>query len=59
MLYNYIKIAFRNLRKNKVFSGINIFGLGLGLAVSMLILLFVAHEVSYDKFHKTTRAYSR
>jgi putative ABC transport system permease protein len=52
MLRNYLKIAFRNLLKHKVFSFINITGLALGLAVSMLILLYVSHEVSYDKFHK-------
>jgi len=52
MLRNYIKIAIRNLFRNKVFSFINIVGLSLGLAVSTLILLFVSHEVSYDKFHK-------
>ena len=52
MIRNYIKIAFRNLFRNKVFSFINIVGLSLGLAVSSLILLFVSHEVSYDRFHK-------
>ncbi len=52
MINNYIKIAIRNLFRNKVFSLINIVGLSLGLAVSTLILLFVSHEVSYDKFHK-------
>lgn len=52
MIKNYTKIAIRNLFRNKVFSFINIVGLSLGLAVSTLILLFVSHEVSYDKFHK-------
>jgi putative ABC transport system permease protein len=52
MIRNYLKIAFRNLLKHKVFSFINITGLALGLAVSMLILLYVSHEVSFDKFHK-------
>ncbi|GAB3524156.1 ABC transporter permease [Emticicia fontis] len=52
MLRNYLKIAIRNLIRNKVFSFINITGLALGLAVSTLILLFVSHEVSYDTFHK-------
>ncbi|MFN3849127.1 MAG: ABC transporter permease [Spirosomataceae bacterium] len=51
MIRNYLKIAFRNLFKNKVYSFINITGLALGLAVSMLILLYVSHEVSFDKFH--------
>ena len=51
MIRNYLKIAIRNLFRNKVFSFINITGLALGLAVSTLILLFVSHEMSYDKFH--------
>jgi putative ABC transport system permease protein len=51
MLQNYLKIALRNLLRNKVYSFINIAGLALGLTVSMLILLFVSHEVSFDKFH--------
>ncbi|RYU97571.1 ABC transporter permease [Emticicia agri] len=52
MLKNYIKIAFRNLLKNKIFSIINIAGLAIGMAVCMLILLYVSHELSYDKFHQ-------
>ncbi len=52
MLKNYIKIAFRNLWRNKVFSFINIFGLAIGMACSLLIFLFVKDERSYDLFHK-------
>jgi putative ABC transport system permease protein len=52
MLRNYLKIAIRTLFRNKVYSFINIAGLALGLAVSMLIILFVSHEISFDKFHK-------
>lgn len=52
MLKNYLKIAFRNLLKNKVFSFINIAGLAIGMAVCMLILLYVSHELSYDQFHQ-------
>lgn len=52
MLKNYLKIAFRNLLKNKIFSIINIAGLAIGMAVCMLILLYVSHELSYDKFHR-------
>lgn len=52
MIKNYFKIAFRNLQRNKIFSLINIFGLSVGLACAMLILLYVKDEVSYDKFHK-------
>ncbi len=52
MLKNYFKIAWRNLARNKVFSTINILGLSLGLAVVMLITLYVKDEVSYDRFHE-------
>lgn len=50
MLKNYIKIAFRNLKKNKLHSFINIFGLSLGIAVAILIFLFIQNEVSYDRW---------
>ena len=52
MLRNYLIIAFRNVRKNKVFSAINIFGLGIGLAACLLIFQFVTFELSYDKFNE-------
>jgi hypothetical protein len=52
MLSNYLKIAFRNLLRHKGFSFINIFGLGIGMASSILILLWIVEETSYDKFHK-------
>ncbi|MEX2347537.1 MAG: ABC transporter permease [Balneolaceae bacterium] len=52
MLQNYLKIALRNLFKNKVYSFINIFGLALGLASCIIILLYVSHESSYDKHHE-------
>lgn len=52
MFKNYFKVAFRNLWKNKGFSGINIIGLALGLACSLLILLWVQDERSVDAFHK-------
>ena len=51
MLKNYFKIAFRNLWRNKSFSAINIFGLALGLAICLLITLFVIDELSYDKWN--------
>ncbi|MBN2009422.1 ABC transporter permease [candidate division KSB1 bacterium] len=51
MLSNYIKISLRNLRKHKIYTFINIFGLSLGLACSMLILIYVLREASYDRFH--------
>ena len=52
MFKNYIKVALRNLLRNKLFSAINIFGLALGLATCLVILLFVQHELSYDRFNK-------
>ncbi|MEO5890547.1 MAG: ABC transporter permease [Ferruginibacter sp.] len=51
MFKNYFKIAFRNLWKNKVFSSINIIGLAIGLAASIMIMLFVFYEKSFDNFH--------
>jgi putative ABC transport system permease protein len=52
MLINYVKIALRNLRKNKIFSLINVAGLGLGIAVFILILEYVSFEKSYNLFHQ-------
>ena len=52
MLKNYIKVTFRNIFKNKVFSFINIVGLAVGMAVCILIMLWVQDEFSYDRFHK-------
>jgi ABC-type antimicrobial peptide transport system permease subunit len=51
MLRNYLKMALRNLWKNKGFSAINILGLTIGMASSLLILLWVRNELSYDRFH--------
>jgi putative ABC transport system permease protein len=52
MIRNYFKIAFRNLAKNKTYAGINIFGLALGLATCLLIILYISDELSFDKHHK-------
>ncbi|NER17337.1 FtsX-like permease family protein [Spongiivirga citrea] len=51
MIKNYIKIAWRNLLKNKLFSSINIFGLAVGLATCLLLILYILDETSYDKHH--------
>src|SRR6476469_4048688 len=51
MFKNYLKTAFRNLWRNKVFSLINIMGLALGLACSLLIMLWVNDEKNIDAFH--------
>jgi putative ABC transport system permease protein len=50
-MLNYFKIAWRNLRNNKVYSFINIAGLALGLACTILIALWIQNERSYDQFH--------
>ena len=52
MLKNYFTVAFRNLIRNKFYSSINIAGLSIGIAVSMLILFYIFDELSYDHFHK-------
>jgi putative ABC transport system permease protein len=51
MFKNYLKIAFRSLIKQKVYSSINILGLAAGIASCLLIVMFVREEFSYDKFH--------
>lgn len=50
MIRNYIKIAWRNILNNKVYSAINILGLAAGMAVALIIGLWVVNEFSYDKF---------
>ncbi|MBS1525760.1 MAG: ABC transporter permease [Bacteroidetes bacterium] len=52
MFKNYLKIAWRNLAKDKVFSFINILGLSIGITVCMMIFLFIMNEFSFDRFHK-------
>ncbi len=52
MIKNYLKIAFRNLWRHKVFSFINIMGLAVGMTACFLIFLYVRFELSYDSFHK-------
>lgn len=51
MIYNYLKIAIRNLKKYKFISFINIFGLTVGLTCCLLILIYILHELSYDAYH--------
>ncbi len=52
MFRNYLKIAWRNLVRNRAYSAINIIGLALGLATCLLIMLFVLDELSYDRFNE-------
>ncbi|RRB07560.1 ABC transporter permease [Larkinella rosea] len=51
MLQNYIKITLRTFWKNKLFSGLNIVGLGIGMAAVWLMALYVFDELSFDRFH--------
>lgn len=51
MLGNYVMIALRNLRKHLTYSMINIAGLSLGLATCLLLMVWIRHELSFDKFH--------
>jgi putative ABC transport system permease protein len=49
MFKNYLKVAFRNLNKNKSYAAINILGLALGLMVSIMVFMYVGNETSYEK----------
>ena len=51
MLRNYLKVAFRNFSKQKLYSAINVLGLAIGFAFCCMVALFVRHELSYDQFH--------
>jgi putative ABC transport system permease protein len=58
MFKNYFKTAWRNIRKNKLFSAINILGLSIGIAICFIIMLYVQDELSYDRFNvKADRTY--
>jgi ABC-type antimicrobial peptide transport system permease subunit len=59
MIKNYFKIAWRNLIKNKVSSLINIGGLAVGMAVAILIGLWIWDELSYDKYHQNYDSIAR
>jgi putative ABC transport system permease protein len=59
MLKNYIKIAFRNLKKKVGFTIINVVGLSIGITSCLLLLLFVQDEWSYDNFHKDSQSIYR
>ena len=54
MLHNYLKIAIRNLLRNKGFSAINISGLAIGMASALLILLWVHNELTFDRWYPNT-----
>ncbi|MCF2498589.1 ABC transporter permease [Dyadobacter chenhuakuii] len=52
MIKNYLKIAWRNVLKSKLFSAINVFGLSVGMTCCMLLLLYIQSEISFDKQHE-------
>lgn len=55
---NYLKVTFRNLRRQKLFTAINLFGLVAGFTVSLFMMQYVLHELSFDRFHsKADRIY--
>ena len=55
MSKNNLVIAWRNIKRNKVYSALNIFGLAVGMAVFILIMLLVRFELSYDRYHANVR----
>ena len=58
MLKNYLRIAVRNLAKYKFISFINLFGLSVGIACCLLILTYILHETSYDRYnHNANRTW--
>jgi predicted permease len=59
MFKNYLLIAFRNIARNSIYSVINIAGLAVGIACSILIMLWVVDEVSYDSFHANQKRLSQ
>src|SRR6516164_8358759 len=52
MLKNYLRTALRNLWKNRTSTVINLFGLTVGITSSLLICLYIRHELSYDRFQR-------
>lgn len=54
MLKNYITIAVRNISRDKFYSFLNLFGLTIGLAVTLLIGVYIIDELSYDRFHSNS-----
>jgi putative ABC transport system permease protein len=52
MIRNYILVGFRSLAKHRFYSIINVAGLGLGIAASLLLVSWIIHELSYDRFHR-------
>ena len=55
MFRNYVKIAYRTFKRYRVYSFINIAGLGVAVACCMLILVYISHELSYDRYHQNAK----
>ncbi|MEQ8924402.1 MAG: FtsX-like permease family protein [Fulvivirga sp.] len=54
MLKNFLKITFRSVLKQKLYSSLNVLGLAIGLASTIIILIYAHHELTYDQFHKNS-----
>jgi len=52
MFKNYLKIAWRNIKRQKVYSAINVIGLAIGLSSSLILFFFVRDDLTYDRFHE-------
>ncbi|WP_116872989.1 ABC transporter permease [Terrimonas sp.] len=59
MIKNYLKIAWRNLLKHKIFSGINILGLSIGIAACIIIFIYVRFELTYDRYNRNADRIAR
>ena len=59
MIKNYIKIAWRNLLKHKLFSLVNIFGLAIGIAACLIIFIYIRHELNFDQYNKNADRIAR
>ncbi|MFN8348378.1 MAG: FtsX-like permease family protein [Spirosomataceae bacterium] len=59
MLFNYLKIALRNLWRHKLYSSLTVSGLAVGLAACLLMFLYFRHELSYDTFYKNADRIAR
>ncbi|SEN48772.1 putative ABC transport system permease protein [bacterium A37T11] len=52
MIRNYFRTAFRNMLRNKYYTGIHVFGLGLGMACCLFIYLYIHFHLGFDRYHK-------
>jgi len=55
MIKNYLKIAFRNFKRQKTFSFINISGIAIGMSCCLLLMLFIHYELSFDRYHENAK----